>query len=562
MRFLKMFRGSVKFFRKNWIEILLFSLLFLFSWWLMWHTFDWENSQLLIAPKLWSDFGATIPLIRSFSWGDNWPPEFPLFPGEPIRYHFLFHLLVGFLEKAGLPLDWALNLPSIVGFFGLMIMIYFLGRLLFPKKAVAILATTFFLLNGSLAFLEFFYQQPLSKDILAAIANNTTFPSFGPYDGKIVSAFWNLNIYTNQRHLAPAYGGALLIVYLLVRSVKTKKELSVRQIIFLGTVFGLYPFFHKAVFVMIGLLLGWFFLCFPRLRWPLVSIILIGSALALPQITYQLGPQVWQPQGSSSAMITINPGYLVEKPLAPGKIIHYWFFNLGLSLFLIPLGFILAPKLGKKVWLGFLFLFIIGNYFQFSPEIAANHKFFNLFLIGGNLFSAWALYLIWQKNILGKVLAPVLVFFMILSGVIDFFPVKNDISGGGIIDAPLNPTVLWIKENTPRDAVFLNSSFHYHPASLAGRKIFSGWPYFTWSLGYPMNQRGDIFRKIYETRSKGKICQLLIENQIDYFTVEDTLGDPNLPNIDINYFKNNFKAAYSSPKQEFFIYETKTNCLV
>jgi hypothetical protein len=53
-------------------------------------SYDYENSTILIYSMMLSDFAATIPLIRSFSMGDNWPPEYPIFPGSPIRYHYLF----------------------------------------------------------------------------------------------------------------------------------------------------------------------------------------------------------------------------------------------------------------------------------------------------------------------------------------------------------------------------------------------------------------------------------------------------------------------------------------
>ena len=52
--------------------LVLFAL-FLFSFWLMFHTFSYDpkTSSMMIATKAWSDFGSHIPLIRSFSMGDN-----------------------------------------------------------------------------------------------------------------------------------------------------------------------------------------------------------------------------------------------------------------------------------------------------------------------------------------------------------------------------------------------------------------------------------------------------------------------------------------------------------
>src|SRR3990167_9928810 len=86
------------------IGVIISSLIF--SFWLMWKIFYVSHGSIFIAGKLWSDFGNHIPLIRSFSFGNNLPAEFPLFSGEPIRYHFIFYLLVGWLEKMGWRLDY------------------------------------------------------------------------------------------------------------------------------------------------------------------------------------------------------------------------------------------------------------------------------------------------------------------------------------------------------------------------------------------------------------------------------------------------------------------------
>lgn len=128
-------------------------VLFGFSGWLMWHTLSYspQRGAILVSGKYWSDFAAHLPLIRSFSLGQNWPPEYPAYPGEPIRYHFLFFWLVGMLERAGLRLDWALNIPSAVGFFLLLVMIWKLGLAVFKSRMAAALGMLFFLFNGSIS---------------------------------------------------------------------------------------------------------------------------------------------------------------------------------------------------------------------------------------------------------------------------------------------------------------------------------------------------------------------------------------------------------------------------
>lgn len=549
MRFSTIFKKVLAFSKKNWPEIAFFTIFFLFSWWLMWHTFNYKEGVIYIASKAWSDFAANIPLIRSFSWGKNFPPEYPLFPGEPIRYHFLFYFLVGLLERVGLPLSWALNLPSVIGFWALLVAIFLLSKLLFEKSNVAFLAVIFFLFNGSLSFLEFFRQYPLSLATPIEIAANKNFPSFGPYDGKIVSAFWNLNIFTNQRHLGLAYFFPFLATYLLVKSGKSGKKLKFWLVILLGIGLGLFPFFHKAVFLMTVVVLGSFFLFSPKLRRSIVVILAISAILAFPQFVYQFEKGI--------PLFSLRLGYLVHPPLTVPKFISYWFFNLGLSLILIPLGVILAPRLAKKVFLAFFPLFLIGNLFQFSPEIAANHKFFNLFLIIGNMFSAWAICLLWKKHLLGKIIVPILIFFLTFSGIIDFFPVKNDFMYT-VNDASKNPDVLWIKQNTPLNSVFLNSSYLYHPASLAGRKIFLGWPYFAWSTGYNTDKRDKLLREIYRGESLPTSCFLLSENNIDYVAIQEQVKS-DFP-INFSFFEENFISLYKNSETGFSIFSVTQSC--
>ena len=540
-----------KFLKRFWPELLFFFLALGFSFWLMGHTFSYQNHTFYIATKAWSDFAANLPLIRTFSWGHNFPPGDPLLAGEPTRYHFLFYLLAGTLERLGLSIGFALNLPSVLGFLGLMVVIFLLANLLFKSRFVAFWSVVFFLFNGSLAFFEFFKAHPLSFTTPLEIFQNNTFPSFGPYDGKIVSAFWNLNIYTNQRHLAAAFALLLTALFLILKPIAGKDPLTYRRAILVGFFLGLTPFFHSVGFFMGLAVFGILFLLCQNQRRPLFVLLGIAFALGAPQLF------LMQPGGVESNF-RFHPGYLAADHLTPLSFINYWFLNLGLSFFLIPLGFFKANSLAKKVFLAFFSLFIIGNLFQFSREMAASHKFFNFFLIIGNIFATYAVWLIWQKKVWGKIIATIFIFFLTLSGVIDFFAVKND-SFMTIADAPLNPDINWIKENTSPQSFFLNSSYLYHPASLAGRKIFLGWPYFPWAGGYNPQPRENLRKEIYlaQDNNKDTICQLLKKNRLSFVTLEKNMEDftPNLA-----FWQKNFLKVYNNPQNGFIIYDVQKSC--
>jgi len=558
-------------------EPFIIAVFFAFSFFLMFHTFGLDGAQknILIARTLWSDFGSHIPLIRSFSMGNNWPPEYPIFPGEPIRYHFLFYLLVGMLAKIGLRLDWALNLPSALGFALLLWGIWTLATTLFKNKAIALLSILFFLFNGSLSFIKFFTRQPLSfRD----------FPAFGPWDGGMITAFWNLNIYTNQRHLALAFGIILLFIRWVTKAsnisthssvtpahssvtpakagVQSNKKAFTHWIpafagmtlssIFWGLIIGLFPWFHQPSLLVFAVLLTWYFIAFPRLRLPLLVTGGTALLLILPQLTSPFLSFARHPgldPGSSSFLFWF-PGYLIHDKLSIINFLSFWFANLGLHTILIPFGFFILPSRAKKILLPLFFLFILGNLFKFSMEVAANHKFFNFALILGNMISAYVII---------RMRVPILVGILILSGLIDFFVIVND-TKGPLPDVGNNQTASWIAANTPKDAVFLNSSFLYHPASLAGRKIFLGWPYFAWSAGYDTYGRMAEMRTMYESKNPNVFCPLLKKHTISYVTVEDTKGDPNLPNIDVSYFLDNYKPAFEDADGKLRIYSFLVLC--
>lgn len=537
-----------KFLKKNIVEVILILFVLAFSFWLMFSTFSFKDGTMYIASKAWSDFGSHIPLIRSFSFGDNIPPQYPLFPGEPIRYHFLFYAFVGFLERLGMRIDYALNIPSAFSFAALLGIIYIFGKTLFRNKAVGVLAVAFFIFNGSLSFLEFFKEHPVSIHTVRDVFTNTAFPSFAPYGKGIVTAFWNLNIYTNQRHLAGAYGLSLFLLLFLLRLSGDRKQWFIKSV-FIGVTLGLSFFFHMAVFLMTIVIIAGLFILFPKLRPVALSTLFVAGMIALPQYLTMRG-------GSQLFSLAIHPGYLVANTLTVSNFIQHWFFNLGLHLILMPLGFLVAPKNIKKLLLCFLPVFLIGNLVQFSVEIAANHKFFNYFMLVGVMFSAYFLVYLWKRNL--RPLVIVLLFFLTLSGFIDFFPIYND-SKLTLLDYPKNADVAWIMHNTPKESIFLNSSYLYHPASLAGRKIFLGWPYFAWSQGYDTLKRDILRKKLLSGDDITSFCQEVKKYDLSFVVTEQIDRSEDYV-INRAFFAHHFSKVFENKERDFVIYATKQGC--
>lgn len=524
--------------------ILFFISLAGLSVWLMWHTFSYDSSghSLLISSKVWSDFGSHLPLIRSFSYGTNWPPQYPLFPGEPIRYHFLFYAFVGLLEKLGLRLDYALNFPSAAGFFSLCLMIFVVAKKLFIRTDIAVLSVIFFLFNGSLSFLDFFSVHPLNSSTPMQIISNSVFPSFGPWNGSKIAAFWNLNVYTNQRHLSLSFAIVLFIIYLLYSHPK-------KLIYLVGFLTGLLLLLNQAAFAIVLPFIVFFFLLRPRLRLPLI-VSFLGS---IPWIALSLLFTHTFP------VISLKPGFLMNQPLTPFSFLNYWFMNFGLHLFLIPIGLLLAPRRTKIFVIPLVILFILPNIFQFSVDMINNHKFFNFYLIFGSMFTAYFINFFWHRlNILGKIISPLLIIALTLGGLVDLFPVIND-TRYSLSDYPANLDVAFFADHTPPNSVVLNSTWFYHPASLAGRPIFNGYSYFTWSYGYNQTLREHQALSVYSAPSKLAACKLLGIYHISY--VELNSHPENFIHPNLSLWQNEFIPVYSNHDSGVSVYSVADSCI-
>lgn len=540
----------IKLLEKYTVEIVILSIGTIFGIFLMFSSFAKSENVLFISTKAWSDFASHIPLIRSFSMGSNFPPEYPLFAGPVIKYHFGFYAGVGILEKMGIPIDLALNIPSTLGFILLIFMIYYFANKIFKSKTVGVLSVLFFLFNSSLSYIYYFQKKSLSLKSFLEIPHIKEFQSFAPYDDGLISAFWNLNIYTNQRHLPLSFAISLMVILIFIKPLLEKKKINYKISIFLGVILGASFFLHFAVLIMTASIIIFLGILFSKIRKSALIILIIGGLITLPQYLYINS-------SNSNSSFMFNIGYLISDKFTLSNFFEFWILNLGLSIILIPLGFYYANKFQKKILLSIIPLFLIGNLFQFSPEIAANHKFFNYFLMIGNMYSAYALTILWNKKIIYKPLVAIAIFLMIFGGILDIFPLIND-RKVSIPDFEINPNTKWIIENTSPDSVFLNTTFLYNPASIAGRKIFIGWPYFAWSQGYDTNTRGIEFEKLLTEKSKDVLCKRLINNNIDYIEINTTNPDQNIPTVS-SIFNDELNFSYSNTNG-YKIYEVKSNC--
>lgn len=535
--------------REAFISFLVIFGISVFSCWLMFSTFSSREGTFYFNGKVWSDFGGHIQMIRSFSMGANFPPEYPTFPGPPISYHFLFYLVIALLEKAGMNIAWATNLLSAAGFGLLLWMIYLLGRMFFSSTAAGILAMFLFLFNGTLDGVVFFEKHPLNWYSFLEIVTAKDFVSFGPWRG-VVAAFWTLNIYINQRHLALSYAIILLLLWPLFRFTLQGKITNQRALLFVALSGIWLPLLHKSIIPITVLYAGVWMVFYPRTIKTFLWFYLLLFWAGLPFSFYLKGEIANQP--------VVQLGFLAQ-PCTWKAWFRFWWFNLGLYCFIIPVVFFWGKKAVKSWMLAGMMLFALSNIFRFSTEMFNNHKFLNFFILGMQVATAGWLVRLWQKGRLLKIITGLLFVGLTFSGVIDLFPILNE-SKLFMHDRPKSDSVDWIARNTAKRAVFLPSVGFYNPASLAGRKLYCGYTYFPWSMGYPVYERERVVVRMFAPELDGDaLCRLLKIEGINYVIIAPAIGD--WPKVDArqSFIYRKWDPVFVS-KEGNKIYDVQAQC--
>jgi hypothetical protein len=182
---------------------------------MMFHTCRIEGDTLVLGRTAFGDLNIHLGMARSFSFGQNFPTGYMAYAGSDIRYHFMFYFLVGNLEFLGLPLDWAINLPSILAFTSVLLLLHAVGGIVGRDARVGLVTVLFFLMRSSPAAFAYFTRLPGSLgDKLHELFLTRRFIGLTTHE---TWGIWNLNTYVVERHFGFAFGLVLIALLFLVR---------------------------------------------------------------------------------------------------------------------------------------------------------------------------------------------------------------------------------------------------------------------------------------------------------------------------------------------------------
>lgn len=594
-------------------EIVFFAVLFVFFTELMFYTFRVTDDKIRIGYSVFSDFAPHMGMIRSFSFGNNFPTEYAHFAGEDIKYHFMFQFLVGNLEFLGMRLDFAFNIPSAFGLLATCALLYSLGTKLTGKRLVGGLTVLFFVFRSSPSFFRYVAELPKEELTWKHLAEQSAFLG---YTDKENWGLWNINVYCNQRHLAFAIVVMLLALHFFLPYVyemaeklaakraalneaekgKEKKDITawisslwnrftcyVKMFFFTKTAFGVK---HPLRALLLGVLLGALAFFNGSVLIACCSMLFFMAAVSDHRLDYLITALTALILSSLESKLFISGsavsvqfffGFLAENKTLYGMIQYMWQLWGVLLLFIV--GFLFLGR-GVKRYLVVVFsvplvlaftVFLISG-IEVTPEnlylveyyIAVNHKFVMLSELLLSVFPAIVIAglcerksLFAEQNVwVRRATALLLTVVLTATGVFEYVIVRNQ--NKGAYEFSVNdPVTVWIDENTDSSDIILSPEYSLHATIMGGGMLYYGHAYYAQSAGYDTDARAKKVSQMYRANSPAKLDELVKECGIDFIIVDQTAREELYAREDV--IAATYEAVFTTGEDayRFTVYDTE-----
>jgi hypothetical protein len=429
--------------------------------------------------NIWGDWAAHLSFAGSFAYGHNFPPQFPIDPGNHLGYPFMIDFLAANLVPFGSHLTSALVLTSGLVGLALPAVLYLAAQRFAGGRAAAAIAVFVFLLSGGLGFI--YLVADIQHGGLGVLAH--------------LPREYTLNRDLNYQWLNPVlayivpqrstlFGFTLALIVLVLLWMAVRERLGWRTFLFAGVVAGAIPVFHVHAYGTV-VALSVFWAVFNRRReW--LAFFIPALAIGVPLVLWLLPPanNSLCGTGSSVAGYCIKWGWLTDGDFWP------WFWIKNMSVF-IPL--LLAAQFlrrwfptGFGKWFAPMWLwFLVPNVIVLQPWDWDNTKFFIFWALLGSVMVGGLLAGLFKRGPGAALFASVLLVALCLSGALDLARASDPtVSSYQFVDAKGLQVADWVRQNTSPDAVFAVADEHNNPIStLSGRRVMVGYPGWLWTYG-------------------------------------------------------------------------------
>lgn len=561
-----------------------------------------NNGTLYGGQSTYGDLSLHLGIITSIANQSKFPPEYSIFSGKILSYPFLADSMSSTLYLLGTNLRWAVLIPSFV-----MTIIIILGIFIFSKEIIknqfaAALCTILFFLNGGFGFV--YFMDGIMKDPSNFLRIFTSYYKTPTnYNEHFIR--WSNTIcdmIVPQRTTLAGWSILLFALWTLYKAIIEKNK---KYFVYSGIIASLLPMIHTHSFLTFGIIsfvwsIVYFFkeedktskyihnflkysslailitfITIPKIGG-IVTLIIVLTGLIftvgyilneknqkeileyfflwlhflLPIITFAV-PQIlyWTlPQSSEGHFLKFQFGWSANE----GDLwCWFWIKNVGLTFILLIPALLAAKTKMLKLFSGASLLFAISNTILFQPNNYDNNKILYIWYIFVIiLVSAYIVTIYNRLKDLGgrKFLMAIIIFTCCFSGILT---IGREINSSNIqlySQAAVSSSE-FIKNNTPKDALFISADEHLNPvSSLAGRNIYCGTPIYLSFHGIDISSRSYEVEKMYTNPEQFKTISDKIH--LDYVFFSDY--EKNKYHIDTNYFEENYPLIFQ--KDDIYIF--------
>lgn len=545
-------------------EAVFFALLLVFLTWIMFYVFYMRDGVLYSGFTVYGDYAPHTSMIRSFSWQNNFPTQYPHFGGEDVKYHFMFQFLTGNLEYLGMRMDLAYNIVSIFSIEGFLMLLYSLAVRLTGMASSGVLAVGLFFFRSGLTFFRFVWEHLKAGDLWVTLKENTAFIGYTPNENW---GLWNFNVYLNQRHLA--FGLLLVCVALWIYldwveagtshpekglhwfrdrlfSKEAWKSRNPEAALLVGLILGWCAFWNGAA-VIGGLLILMGFAVFSdgKIDYAVTALATVVFSVLQSRIFIQ----------GQAMSISFYWGFLAEKKTLPG-VLWYVFQISGIFFLGLPAVVFLFKRRERAVMLGFLFPAVFAFGISLTPDINVNHKYIMISYAFFTIFWAAAIIKLWKKAKGIKPLAVLLAICLTATGIYDFVVILKDNDAGHRVGVNMNSALTkWLGEHLDSGDLILTPEYSMNEVTMSGVMMYCGWPYYAWSAGYDTNYRADRAVEIYTSSDAEEVKRIVDQEKITYILFEENMEfEQEICREDI--IAQAYPRVYTSEDGRFRIYKT------
>ena len=528
------------------VDCILIIVVLLIASSLMIGNFYYTDGSYHISNSVYYDFSIHLSMIRSFSKGFNFPTEYSFFAGEDIKYHFMYEYLVGNLEYLGLRLDHAFNIPSIIFFANISILLYLLAIKITSKRSVGLLTVFLSLFRSGSAF------------IVGLIKNHFNFKEFDDYYTSNLNGFLGMTdkegwgIYdmialVNQRHLTLGICTILFAVMIFLPylySAEHKKQFFSKQLwvpsgikmpITVGMIVGMTSFFNGAC-VIACLIILFIMALFSIRKTEYLITAVITVVLTYIQSLYFIKEGV--------ISFSFNPGYLAYDK-DPISIITFIILLFGPFIFLLIAAAVKSDTNNRIAILAFFSPIIFAMTFQITTEVVTSHKFIMIGVMLCDVFVASILIrMLSKKSVLSITTSAILIVLSTITGLYNTYLLYRFSSYYTTMKAN-TPITEWIWNNSDSNDIYLTYEYSLSEETLAGAMLYFAYPPYARDAGYDVDYRMQQVVQMYEATTSEQLDELCATNNIRFIIVDNKNRESEYYSVNEENIASTYECVFS-----------------